>query len=106
MNSMRHGVVNDVDAEREGVFLREGFEKIMEFPLPLPTIAVIGVVGCDHDHSLFVIEPGPMMDRPRVAVVVRFPGAMFRIVLASLPQSYIRDLTLFRDLKDAVIELV
>src|SRR6185503_21362113 len=47
-NSMRHGVKDNVDAERVGNFLRKMLEVVMIVALPFPTVAIVSVVRGDH----------------------------------------------------------
>src|SRR5882724_2525908 len=54
--SMCHAIKNDIDPQRISFFLGELAEEIFALTLPLPAIAIIGIVTNHDHHPLFVIE--------------------------------------------------
>src|SRR6185503_15686958 len=87
---VRHGVEDDVDAERERALLGELAEVILVLALALPTVPVVGVVGGDDHHAAAVVMEGAHVHVHRVGAVPRsalqigFVGAVQRVVLTLL----------------------
>ena len=58
ISSVRHGVEDDVDAERIGLLFRELAEVVFVVTFALPAVAVVGVVADDDHHAALVVEDG------------------------------------------------
>src|SRR4051812_2055350 len=72
--SVRHGVKDDVDAERVSAFFGEFAEEIGVFLLAFPAIAVVGIMAGDNHDVPFVIEDRADVDLPAFFALVCFPG--------------------------------